>query len=747
MSAEFESFAGSWLLTYLLHSTLLLGLAWLISRRSSETPARRELVWKAALLGGLVTATVQTVLPFEPLSGVVSLARDRASAGQAQVPALPADLEAITWAGIRPGSRPADSLSGQTGLVGTPASLSLDLPVRPSPAAAAGGSLRGLSLALWGWMAIGGGLFLRFLLQRHRAMRGIGPRRPVDDPALLALLAEVRRAGAVRGTVRLTRASGLASPVALGWSEIVLPEAALTDLDAAQQKCLLAHELAHLVRRDPFWLAIGCGIERLFFFQPLNRLARIRLQEAAEYLCDDWAVRRTGSGVSLATCLLKVAEWITTPPQPVPLAGMAERRSQLVIRIHRLIEGRTMNSAPRTLWLAAGTVALLGITVVAAPGVAAHAQQPVAADTTAADSTESAYRRLLRRMRIGESRMRADSRRALNEARRAALAPHPLASTSPVAPEPAMAPLPPGPPMATTAMAVARAEMMRSLSNARVHAAAELALLRGQDRGRGRDTNNIAVPALISALKDQDVEVRRAAAEALANLQDPRAVPGLIGALEDRDAEVRGAAAMALGSLEDRRAVSPLLALLKDPSVEVRHQALGALGNFPDGVPADAILAAMNDGNSDIRHVAMSLALSQVGERDEDTPTDPRFIAAFSRLLKDPSEEIRQVAVSGLAEMRLTQAPAELLALERDRSEDVRQQVAHALGRIGDPKGVPVLKNLLADQSADVREAAVNGLGEIRDRSALEALVAALRSTDPVVRRHAAMALGQRDEE
>ena len=67
---------------------------------------------------------------------------------------------------------------------------------------------------------------------------------------LLQLLADLRRNAGVRRPVRLTQAAGLASPVALGWNEIVLPEAALTELDATQQKCLLAHELAHTVQQS-----------------------------------------------------------------------------------------------------------------------------------------------------------------------------------------------------------------------------------------------------------------------------------------------------------------------------------------------------------------------------------------------------------------------------------------------------------------------------------------------------------------
>lgn len=78
---------------------------------------------------------------------------------------------------------------------------------------------------------------------------------------------------------------------------------------------------------------------------------------------------------------------------------------------------------------------------------------------------------------------------------------------------------------------------------------------------------------------------RRAAAVELGRLGDGRAVPALVTALEDEDAELRGAAADALGALGDPRAVGPLIALLADrsrggggPIYEHASRALQALG-------------------------------------------------------------------------------------------------------------------------------------------------------------------------
>ena len=53
----------AWLLTYALHSTVLLGAVWLLTSRGLvRSHHLRELFWKAALVGGLLTATAQSAL-------------------------------------------------------------------------------------------------------------------------------------------------------------------------------------------------------------------------------------------------------------------------------------------------------------------------------------------------------------------------------------------------------------------------------------------------------------------------------------------------------------------------------------------------------------------------------------------------------------------------------------------------------------------------------------------------------------
>src|SRR3954469_19872225 len=72
--------AAAWLLTYLVHSRLMLLATWAITSRRRMSDTMRDLFWKTALVGGIVTASLQTAVAREPLGGQVRLPPRMASA-------------------------------------------------------------------------------------------------------------------------------------------------------------------------------------------------------------------------------------------------------------------------------------------------------------------------------------------------------------------------------------------------------------------------------------------------------------------------------------------------------------------------------------------------------------------------------------------------------------------------------------------------------------------------------------------
>jgi hypothetical protein len=314
----------SWLVTYALHSTLFLGVAWLVTSRISFGAQARETMWKMALVGGVVTASLPAIGPLGAFT--------------------------LSWPTAEPVVAAADPVVGEVELFVLPlARTERILPVVPKntigdgPPIALGQEIDSRFDAVpWSvglirsWLAIALGLGVVRGWRRWRFKREISDRVPVTDRAAIELLDRVRHAAGIQRPVRLSSSTTLASPVALGGREICIPERALEELDRPLLEALFAHELAHIERRDPEWLIAVSAFESAFFFQPLNWIAARAIRAAAEEECDRAAVELVGEGRALARCLVEVASWVRRA-RPIAVPGMAEQGTRLEQRVLRLV--------------------------------------------------------------------------------------------------------------------------------------------------------------------------------------------------------------------------------------------------------------------------------------------------------------------------------------------------------------------------------------------------------------------------
>ncbi len=347
----------AWVVTYLVHSTLLLTGAWLLSRCWRRMPASmQETVWRTALFGGVLTATAQVAIGWVPWGGHVDVPRIQAAAAPE-----PAPLRDIVWAPIAT-TNDADAMTA------TPSASA----AQPTPAAAT------TAMDPFPWLALAWLSCVVLALARSRRARSrldarLADRRPVQDRALLDILDRLHATSGLRRAVRLTQVEGLGSPVALGLAqpEIVIPSRAASELSAAHLEAMLAHELGHHVRRDPLWLAITRWTARLLLVQPLNLMAAKRLRESSELLCDAWAAVQTGRGRELAECLTVVAGWLLRGRAPTLVHAMAAHGSMLERRVQCLLDAGTIGASARKR-AAVRVLALLPLIAVAwfAPAVA-----------------------------------------------------------------------------------------------------------------------------------------------------------------------------------------------------------------------------------------------------------------------------------------------------------------------------------------------------------------------------------------
>lgn len=361
----------SLLLTFALHASLLLGAAWLAERIGLlRHPGLAELVWRLALFGALVTTGIHVVrLPVAPGNEPVAVRLDQVQASE-QAGAAPQRsapvmrVEPVVAADTPSTERrplPADATNGHAPDTG---------PLQvPKPLAAT-------VLALW--LLVTGTAALRLCTQlrtlRH-LRRGSTP-LPADAAAFRHAADIARGFGLAPPWLRAH--AGIGSPMALPGGAVLLPTWAET-MPEAQQRALLAHEIAHLHRRDPAWRLLQRLALLPLGFHPLAHHAVRRLEALAEDACDAHAAQRLGSGrplaECLATCLSHAGARAAHPTLAVAMAGDA---GPVVRRVKNLLEDIPMSPRPLSPATRRTALTIALAAAIALPGLAVSTYAPPA---------------------------------------------------------------------------------------------------------------------------------------------------------------------------------------------------------------------------------------------------------------------------------------------------------------------------------------------------------------------------------
>lgn len=351
--AALAAIAG-WLLTYLLHSTVLLAGAWLLTRYAPLSPAARCSLWRLAAVAGLVTATLASARsPLWPAGPhEVELHRE----ARVEVTAMPGPSTDRVEGRVAPGGS-ASWVDGLATSDERPARVAFVRAVgvaggMPSPICraairdgggpdsawqgrvedACGGGVRwiGWLLALW-WA---GALFgvVRFGLDRAARRRLVATLRPADA----RLRAVAMSVGGPRSAVATSESVG--APCVFPGGVVAVPEGCADALPGAELRAVLAHELGHVARRDPGWQESLAALRAVCWLQPLNRVAAREAARAAEEAADDWAVDRTGERAGLARGIERITTW-AVESTPVPLTPAAGD-GHVAARVRRIVTGR-----------------------------------------------------------------------------------------------------------------------------------------------------------------------------------------------------------------------------------------------------------------------------------------------------------------------------------------------------------------------------------------------------------------------
>ena len=267
------SISASWLVL----AVLVLRL---ISKRSPK--------WVNVLLWGIVA--LRLVLPFS-IESALSL-----------IPSA----ETVSPAAVQ--FAPAPTITSGVSVIDNAVNSSLSEHFAAVPTASVNPLYVWTEIAGWVWLIGLGAMLLYALVSYLRLRRRVSVSLPIQDHIYLC--------------------DAISSPFILG---VVKPRIYLpSGLDEVQRQNVLAHEQAHLARRDHWWKPLGFALLAVYWFNPVLWLAYTLLCRDIELACDERVIRtmdesavKTYSTVLLACSIPRKA--VITCPLAFGEVGVKER--------------------------------------------------------------------------------------------------------------------------------------------------------------------------------------------------------------------------------------------------------------------------------------------------------------------------------------------------------------------------------------------------------------------------------------
>jgi uncharacterized protein (TIGR03435 family) len=213
-------------------------------------------------------------------------------------------------------------------------------------------------LSIW-LVGFAGILFARWIRWRRISTAIRQARRVGDGRAFDALNCMQRISGLARPIAMVTSETLLEPGVFGIWHPVLLWPTHLSErLSDSQIEAILAHELAHVVRRDNLTAALHMAVEAIFWFHPVVWWIGARLVDERERACDEAVVQLGSDPAVYAESILKTCEFCVESLLAC-VAGVTG--SDLKKRIERIMknEARTsLNPLKEMLLAVAGLVAI-----------------------------------------------------------------------------------------------------------------------------------------------------------------------------------------------------------------------------------------------------------------------------------------------------------------------------------------------------------------------------------------------------
>jgi len=177
---------------------------------------------------------------------------------------------------------------------------------------------------------------------------------------------------------RVIISRNVTAPGVIGWRNpsILLPCASLQGLSPEQAETILAHELAHIQRRDYLVNLLQIAVETMLYYHPATWWASRQIRREREHCCDDRVLSAGGSAVAYAKALVMLEEQ-RSPAQTI--FSLAMSGGNLSMRIKRLFDPRVSARCTRNAGISLASLGV--ITTVALAMLSISAVAMVSAQT------------------------------------------------------------------------------------------------------------------------------------------------------------------------------------------------------------------------------------------------------------------------------------------------------------------------------------------------------------------------------
>lgn len=182
--------------------------------------------------------------------------------------------------------------------------------------------------------------FIRAWVETTRLKRKATPICPELLPGLMAFRDSDARSSNFT-IVALPPDAARLGPLTVGilHPTILLPEWLLSSADQKTLQSAVAHETAHVYRRDMWWWMAAEVLLIPLTFHPVGTMFRRRIVETREVACDELVVEKALPSLDYAGALLEVARVVSRPIIPLHALGASDS-VLLELRIRALATSR-----------------------------------------------------------------------------------------------------------------------------------------------------------------------------------------------------------------------------------------------------------------------------------------------------------------------------------------------------------------------------------------------------------------------